>query len=129
MKKLVYIFSLLSCIAVLAHDDSQNPTLEEISTSKIVEISIKCLPEGNNFNAQAWQEIIVNVNELINTCYASDREEVTNDEVFAEIHKTIDFIRERTDVDEGIRSIIEIHLGQPTQTKLKQDSCEPQLPC
>ncbi len=113
MKKLLFL--LLSLASIIAADELQSvsPTLEEISTSKIVEITIKCLPEGSDFNAKAWQEIIVNVNDLINKCFASDKDEVTSEEVFAELHKTIDFIRERTDANQGIRGILEIHLGQP----------------
>lgn len=120
MKNILFACSLLPLL-IRAHDNTQNPTLEQISTSKIVEITMKCIPDATNFNSQLWQEIIVNVNEFINTCYASDAGHVSNDQVFAELHKTVDFIRERTDANQGIHGALEIHVGQPSAQQLNSD--------
>lgn len=108
-----FLASFISLICMAQENNNQKPTLEQILTSKVFSITIKCFPEGADYNEKLWHEIIVNGNDLIEKCYASDVGQFTNEQIFAEIHETIDFVHERTDGTQGIRGIVEIHLGQP----------------
>jgi hypothetical protein len=115
MKKLV-LFSFLT-ISLHAQENFVKPTLEQIINSQEVSIRIKANIRDDSYDKQLWKEITLEVNDLINKCYASDDNEFTTEQIFAEIHKTIDFVRERTHAENGIYGLVEIHVGQPGTNK------------
>lgn len=120
MKKLV-LFSFLTIICLHAQEKFEKPTLEQIINSREVSISIKATIPDDSYDKRLWQEITLEVNDLINKCYASDENEFTTEQIFAEIHNTIDFVRERTHADNGIYGLVEIHVGQPKNKHIDQE--------
>lgn len=116
MKK-IFLLAVCTFICLKAQDAHDKPTLEQLVNSKSVKISIECLRDEENVNLQAWQEIVVAVNALIDLCYAADSDKVSNDVVFEEIHKTIDYIRDisRVSGKQGIYGVVNVSVGTPEE--------------
>ncbi len=129
MKKIFASLSIFAYLSIQAQADSQKPTLEQLINSKSVKISVECLRDEEKVNLHAWQEIVVAVNALIDLCYASDSDQVSNDVVFKEVHKTIDYVRDigRVNADQGIHGLLTVSVGTPEDTntnKEHKDACE-----
>lgn len=117
MQKIIFYFSIISFISIQSQENLEKPTYEQIINSPEVSIRIKANIRDDNYDKQLWKEITLEVNDLINKCYASNDNEFTTEQIFAEIYKTIDSMRQKTHADNGIYGLVEIHVGQPDTNK------------
>ena len=81
-------------IKTIDKDVPEKPTLEQLRNTDTVEISFKCYRDSDkpNIDMDSWFKITVAVDDLIDKCYAYPNEK--DDELFQEVYKTIDFLRE-----------------------------------
>lgn len=113
MKKMLFLLSFFAITTHAQENNSQSPTLEQLTNSKSAKISFECTRD-ENVNLHAWQEIVVAVNNLIELCYTSDSDDSLEDTVTQEVHKTIDYIRniQKANIHHGIHGLLVVSVGQ-----------------
>jgi len=119
MKKLLFIIPC-TVISLHASTNNQKPTLDELVNSRVARISFEIFRDEQNVNMEAWQQVVVALNDLIGKCTGSVSDEDGNNKLFQEVYRTIEYVRDtrRVGTPQGINGVLIVSVGQPQQDML-----------